>query len=250
MSKIAICDDDKNFISLLKKRIVKADVLDVESMRFYEFCSGEELSLCENVDFDVVFMDMQMGKMDGYETAMELRKHNDKFILVFCSGIVMPVPQFFKANVFRYLDKNALEKECGEELDAILKEMELRNENPFLMCNINSGKEQIRVYPEDILYIAIRYKGCQVYTDKRTSQLSEEDVLRIGMNIKEVEQIFNESCGFVRIHNSYIVNMAYIKEVAETYIKLLDDTQLNVARSKMKKFRQIFTGYMASKYEG
>lgn len=250
MYKIAICDDDKNFISVLKKRIAETNAVDTGCIQFYEFYSGEELALYGNPDFDVVFMDMQMGKMNGYETAMELRKNNNKFILVFCSGIVMPIPQFFRANVFRYLDKNISEAECREELDAILKEMELRNVNPFIMCNINAGKEQIRVYPEDVLYITIRYKGCRIYPNKRILKESAEDVLRISMNLKEVERIFDESCGFVRIHNSYIVNMAYIKEVSETYIKLLDDTQLNVARSKMKEFRQKFTGYMASKYEG
>ena len=221
-----------------------------EDIQFYDFFSGEEFYVCEKTDFDLVFMDMQMRGMDGYETAMELRKRNDKCILVFCSGIVMPVPKFFKANVFRYLDKNIAEDEYGEELTAILKEMELRNEKPFIMCNINTGREQIRVYPEDVLYIAIRYKGCQIFPAKRIVNDPAKEILRTSMNLKEVERIFDVSCGFVRIHNSYIVNMAYIREVSEKFIRLLDGTQLNVARSKMKEFRQVFAGYMASKYEG
>ena len=40
MYKIAICDDDKNFISLLKKRIAKANIVDAGCIRFYEFYSG------------------------------------------------------------------------------------------------------------------------------------------------------------------------------------------------------------------
>jgi len=250
MYKIAICDDDKNYMAFLKKQIAVADVVDTENIQFYDFLSGEEFSVCEKIDFDLVFMDMQLGEMDGYETAMEMRKRNDKCILVFCSGIIMPSPKFFKANVFRYLDKNSTAEEYREEMAAILKEMELRNENPFLMCNINSGKEQLRVCPEDVQYITIRYKGCQVFPKQGFLKEPKKDILRMSMNLKEVERIFDESFGFVRIHNSYIVNMAYIREVSETYIKLLDGTQLNVARSRMKKFRQAFTGYMASKYEG
>ena len=162
----------------------------------------------------------------------------------------MPVPKFFKANVFRYLDKNDSEEEILEELTEILKEMKTRNNRPFLMCKYRLGKEQLRIYPEDVHFIAIHHTGCQVFLCKRMKDACQEDILRTTLKINSVEEIFSEACGFVRIHNSYIVNMAYIKEISPTNVRLSDDTILSIARSKMKHFQQAFAKYMASKYEG
>jgi len=250
MYKIAICDDDKKYIDKLKRLIIETHAADTNLLQFYEFQSGEQLLFYPNLDFDVIFMDMQMGKMDGYETAMELRKQDDNFLLVFCSGVVMPLPKFFKAKAFRYLDKNDSDEEMRKELTAILVEVAERNVSPFIMCKHNLGNEQIRVYAENILYIAIRHLDSQIFPYGKIKETYQNAILRSPLSLNSVANIFDESCGFVRIHNSYIVNMAYIRDISPTAVRLIDNTELSIARSKLKNFQQVFAKFMASKYEG
>ena len=250
MYKIAICEDDKNYIEVLKKYILKTNVVDVNLLQFYEFSCGEHLFFHSDMDFDLIIMDIQMGEMDGYKTAMELRKIDNNFLLVFCSGVIMPVPKFFKANAFRYLDKHDSEEDMLREMTAIIKQMVDRKDSPFLMCKYSSGKDQIRIYPESVLYIAIRGGGCRAYAYGKLKQMYPTDTLRIKMDINSVAEIFTEKWGFVRLHNSYIVNMAYIVKMSATEVELVDGTRLSVARSKYKHFQQAFAQMAASKYEG
>ena len=84
MYRIAICEDDKNYIVFLKKIILATNVIEPETILFYDFHSGEELFLHSELDFDLVILDMQMDKMDGYETAMQLRKIDQKFFVNNC----------------------------------------------------------------------------------------------------------------------------------------------------------------------
>ena len=198
----------------------------------------------------MIIMDIQVGKTDGYETAMELRKRDNNFLLVFCSGVVMPTPKFFKANAFRYLDKTDSDEALIEEMTAIMKELAVRKERPFIMCKYGQGKDQVRVYPESVLYVAIRYSGCQIFTYGKLKEMYPTEILRINMNLNSVEEIFDESHGFVRIHKSFLVNMAYIMKTSAESIELIDGTVLNVARSRIKTFQQKFVKYAASKYEG
>lgn len=43
---------------------------------------------------------------------------------------------------------------------------------------------------------------------------------------------------FIRIHKSYLVNLAFIKEINGEYIKLDDGEMLKIGRTKMKKTRE------------
>ena len=89
-----------------------------------------------------------------------MRKIDQKFLLVFCSGVVKPTSSSFKANPFRYLLKSYPTSELISEMTEIINEMKIRKNSPYIMCKCGSGKEQIRVYPESILYIAIRHNFC------------------------------------------------------------------------------------------
>lgn len=250
MYKIAICEDDINYAVVLKKLIVETNIIDSHLLQFHEFISGEQLIFDQQLDFDMVIMDMQMESIDGYETAMKLRETDESFLLVFCSGVIKPVPKYFKANAFRYLDKNDSHDVMLSEMADIMKELVARKNKPFILCKYGLGKDRFRVYPDSVLYIAIRHAGCQVYAYGKLKEKYPTEVLRSTMKLNTVAELFDEEQGFARIHNSYIVNMAYILKASSESVELIDGTKLSVARSKIRYFQQTFAKFAASKYEG
>lgn len=66
-------------------------------------------------------------------------------------------------------------------------------------------------------------------------------ILHIG-TMKKVEAKLQEHY-FVRIHNSYIVNMRYISEVRSQGIILENQLELPIARGKKEKFRKKYLDF-------
>lgn len=250
MYKIAICEDDKEYIDVLKNLILSTNVVDSKMLHFSDFISGEQLIYEQKIDFDLIIMDIQLAQMDGYETAMSLRKIDSKFLLVFCSGVYMPVPKFFKANAFRYLDKSDSQVAMRNEMIAIMQEMVARKEQPYIMCKLGRGKDQIRVYAEDILFIGKRSGGSAIFPYGRLAKEYQLETLRSSINLNELEKKFDEAHNFIRLHNSYIVNMTYIMKVTKESVELAGGKILTISRSKSKNFSEKFAKYVSSKYEG
>lgn len=75
MYKIAICDDDKDYIKELKDIILESNEKRL-AIEFYDFDCGEKLLHSKVDDMDVIFLDIQMGGMNGNETAVRLNKRD------------------------------------------------------------------------------------------------------------------------------------------------------------------------------
>lgn len=249
MYKIAICEDDKNYIAFLKKMIFKIEGMDESTVSFYDFYSGEEFLFCASLDFDLVILDIQMGDLSGYETARKLREIDRNMLLVFCTGKVEPAAEHFRVTPYRYLLKRYTDEEMLKEMEEIVRKMKEQKSYPYIMCKYSLGRERIRVYPESVLYIAIRYGNSEVFACGKLKEHFPNEILRTGMSLNAVYEVFNESCGFIRVHNSYIVNMAYIVETGAQSVKLTDGTTLTIARSRSREFQRAFAGFMASKYK-
>lgn len=250
MYKIAICEDDKNYIAFLKRILLQIEGINESTTLFYEFLSGEELLFHTSLDFDLVILDIQMGNLNGYETARKLREVDRNMLLVFCTGKVEPTAEHFKVTPYRYLLKKYTDDEMLAEMNEIVDKMREQKNYPYIMCKYSTGKDQIRVYPESILYIAIRYETSEIFACGKLKEQFPNETLRTGMNLNDVYAIFNEGCGFVRAHNSYIINMAYIMEANAQSVKLTDGTTLTIARSRSREFQKAFAGFMAAKYKG
>lgn len=126
MYHVAICDDDKVFISYIRKILIQAKGTNQYQFSIYEFYSGEELvnGLDTNMHLDLLILDMELGGIDGDETARRFRKKFKDAVLVFCSGVRAPTVKSFKVTPYRYLMKSYSDRQFVCEMKEILTEVE------------------------------------------------------------------------------------------------------------------------------
>ena len=242
---IAICDDSHGDIEFLKEQI-KYVSRDSDRIVFYEFSDGREL-LEDYKSYDMIFLDIQMeGKMDGRQTAEQIRKMDSDALLSFYTAYDFPASDIVKVRPFSYLVKDRNPEKIREELETLMEEARRRQKDidvPILFhgnsCVIPS---------REILYIDIFDKGCGIYLTEKgvdrvcriQSTLGQDiqgNMVKSSKRLGEYYELLKEE-GFAYAKKSYIVNLYHLIFNSKEYITIRGDTILNVARSKQKEFQE------------
>ena len=246
MYHIVICDDDKSYISYLKRLIIECGV-EAEEIMFYEYTSGEELieSLEETKKVDLLIQDMQMKEYDGNRTAKLFRKEHPSSVIVFCSGVCQPTVESFETTPFRYLLKEYSKERMIKELVPVINEMKSKQTEPVVIGTYRY--DDVKLRPDDILYISIVRNGSEIHTVPEQADVGKGRPLT---SRKKIDELYEElkDYGFEYAHNSYIVNLNHIKRKNTKELELKDGTVLTIARSKEKQLRQAFAKYKSHKY--
>jgi two-component system, LytTR family, response regulator LytT len=187
---------------------------------------------------DVVFLDVEMPKMNGMEAAKSLMALKKAPLIVFATAY----PQF-AAEAFRYEAVDYLLKPYDENQ---LSESILRIEKHFLQpsgqeAGKPSGKlavegdgEIFYLEPKDILYISREEKFSKIVTEAKEYETKTP--------LKELESRLLPY-SFFRIHKSYLVNLEYVTRLTPWFngayqleIKGRDE-MLSVSRNYVKALR-------------
>ncbi len=89
-----------------------------------------------------------------------------------------------------------------------------------------SGKS-IYIQPKEILYCKADGNYTEIFLNNNKKEM-------LSKKIKNVEMLINNN-SFYRVHNSYLVNIKYVKELVKTgasYLVLEDQTKIPISRSK------------------
>lgn len=171
MYRIAICDDDIAYTEYLEKKI-KEVLGKSERSSICKYYSGEEFIGDLELEFDLVFLDMQMGEIDGITAAIKFRKRNQDAVLVFCTGIQLPQPEFFDVQPFRYLMKNYTENKMDEELKNIINKMIENKKEVYIVVRNDGRMDKIAI--DNITYISNIKRGCCIHMfSKKDNQCYE-----------------------------------------------------------------------------
>ncbi len=241
MFKVAICDDDKLYRKTVKKMVNKYSG-NAGNIIFYEYSSGEELLKDVHQMHNLLFLDIQMPKTDGNETAKAFRNINKEAVLVFCTNYQNPTTESFKVYPYRYIMKDINDRMLAEEMSDIMHEMIIHTKMQYL--DITEDGNIYRVPINQILYISVVKRGSIIHQYSETA----DKEINCRESVKEIYNRLSEM-GFEYAHNSYIVNLANIIHVRKNILTLKDNTELNISRSKQKDFDNSFSAFLRLRYK-
>lgn len=233
---IAICDDSYEYINTVEGYF---DLMQKDAPVYDVYHSGEEILKAYNskkINYDAIFLDMEMSGISGIKTGNLIRKMDKHVIIVFVTQHTQYIRECFECLPFRFLVKPMSFDELKKTLHDI--EEKLSEEKSTLIFSEN--RERIRLYCEDIIFFESQSHQLFIYTKER--------IYRIHKSLGELCRIVNEE-KICRVHNSYAVNMAYVKEIKDNEITLYDSNEkIPMGRKYKKEFGERFINYKERKY--
>lgn len=192
---IAICDDDIKFRNELEHHL--RTYFDERSitLNVIQFSCGEEL-LESTLLFDLVFLDVEMGEMNGIKTGEDLKRKNPHCITFVITSYNRYLDDAFKIKAFRFLQKPL---DVHRLYNALTDAAELFKNDLIVFYDLNS-KQNIRLYTNDIIYLEIEDRKTKIITVHGTYLSNDKmSYWRNRLN----------SISFVTPHSSYIANLDY-----------------------------------------
>ena len=200
MLRIGICDDSADARIALRSALERALDRRRGAGTFFEFSSGEGLLrwLKNHAgELDMVFLDIEMGELDGMETARRLREADENLLLAFVSGYTDYVFDGYSVGALGYLMKPPKPDQLDSVLDRAA-EARLREGDMVFLCR--SGETLYRIPKKSILYFA---------SDRRqVSCVSTARTYTFYGKLEEVERTIGD--GFVRVHQRYLVRVGAV----------------------------------------
>lgn len=234
MFRIAICDDEMLFTEQLKE-MISAYMMDKGFVfKIDTYSSGEELIELgiEIVQYTVVFLDINMEKINGIMAAETIRKMSRELFIVFVTAFVDYSLEGYRLDVVRYLLKGnaSFKNTVNECMDAIMDKMNYSvTKKEF---DFKEGKREVSL--ERILYIESNLHKLEFHV--------MEDTLKV-YTMYETLNILEDKLSeynFIRIHQSYLVNIKHIKNVARYKVILSNGVELSIPKVRYMDVKKKF----------
>lgn len=232
--RIAVCDDNVVMLNFLCDEINKEFRKNGVDFALDRFENGADfLSVYETAPFDIVFLDIDMPTINGFEIAERINKDNSSFI-VFVTSHDELVYSSFKFQPFRFIRKNHIAAELPETVKALAEKINERTAARHFEVRTSSGNVFLDL--NDVEYI-------EIYGHWLKITIKDADAIECYGSLSDFEKRLAPH-NFVRTHKSYLVNCKYIYSIEQRQVVLDDKTAIPLSKYKIESVRSKLRNYL------
>jgi two-component system LytT family response regulator len=230
MYRAIIIDDEPMGVNTLKVLIEKY----TPNVRIVATATDPEngIKLIEDYRPDIVFLDISMPKMNGFEL---LEKLNYKgFKLVFTTAHEEYAVKAIKNKAYDYLLKPIDVDELKQCINNITKESEGKEPakaNTFRTIELSVKDGIIFIKPDDIIRLEAAGSYTQFYLANNVKHMASK-------NLKDYEALL-DPLRFYRCHLSHVINLQHVVKLVSTdglFAKMTDDSLVEIAKKNKQAF--------------
>lgn len=225
---VGLCDDEEYVCDSVYKILKKYGNEHQIEIEFIYYNSAK-LLLEKRDMLDVLFLDIEMPKMDGIKAGMKLRDWNIDYKIIMLTVREDRFRDAFKIGAFRFVPKPINEVEFCLAINDVIDAMSINRSVIAYRDNV-----AFEISQKDILYIEANYSSSLIYT--RDCEYRSEQSLKAWSNLLDKRFFFQS-------HRSYIVNMSKIENVQGNTIYLVTGDRILVSRRLRTSFLKAYMMY-------
>lgn len=240
MFRIAICDDEKIVCSYIEKVVINYLNRIGQTVETVVFYSGESLChfLSRNEEVDVVFLDIELGGIDGVSVGKKIREtlNNNTVQIVYISAKEAYAMELFKIRPFDFLIKPIKQ----DEIEQVIKKIvDLVGQLKQYFIYRKKGKMH-KIAFKDILYFESNNRKINIITNNKIETFygKLDDIARQVVDLK-----------FLHIHKSYLVNYLYAVEIQYHKMMMANLKTLPISQSRRKEVRGFLLLFEKEKFD-
>lgn len=247
MVRCLLVDDEKNARENLENLLA---LYCPELTVIEKAASGMEgIQKIREIKPDAIFLDVQMSDIDGFTLLARLEE--PKPMVVFVTAFEKYALRAIKASAIDYILKPVSIKELQQAAQKLQQLFILKSNNPafdqgyndalkmMLQNSGEDGPERMALpdhsgYRFENMRDIVRLESDSNYT---TIFLKSGEKVLVSKPMKHFEDFLDEKM-FIRIHNSHIVNIHFLKSYVrdESAAELMDGSKLQIAKRRLPLF--------------
>ncbi len=227
---IGICDDEKIHRQHIRKLCEQFFAEYHHAYQLVEFRSGEEVLDYQDERLHLLFLDVEMGEVDGLDVLRRLEDTDLFWRVVFVTSHEEVVWESFGIKTLGFAKKPVTYQQIEKWLQTTIRE----NKEKIVLEYI-SGAEKGYIALEDVLYLTA--EGNYTYLYPRHAKIL------INENLKYWQR-YTEYMPIVRIHKSHLVNMLQVRKWEANKVILNSGEELTIGRQYAKEAKEAYLAFV------
>lgn len=235
MIKIAICDDSKDFLEILKYKVNQCieNTFEMEC----NICCFDNLNkfqdYVENNKIDIVFLDIMMNDVNAMNWSIE-HFQNKYTQIIFMTSYPQCAYNISESNCCYYLVKSKMnDNNLAKALQRALRKAAKKEPN---LTIVKLGNKNYTIDYNDILYL-------ETFNNNVTLHLKDKSDITIYTTLKEYAE--NLPPNFLRCHKCYMINMNYVSGYQPHRFTLKTGESIPIPPKKYKAITKLYSSYLS-----
>lgn len=236
MIRIAVVEDDIAAAQRLcgyLERYAAEENLELQSICYPD---GQEFCNAYNGQMDVLFLDVQMPRLDGFAAARAVRRIDPCVPIVFLTNAAQYAIHGYEVDAVDYIVKPLQYEVFRMKFGKVLRLLATRQGKSILVSR--RGEAQ-KILTNRIWYI-------EIFDHQLNYHTTDGVFTQTGAtSLRKLEEELAGS-GFARCHNCYLVNLQYVDKLEDARV-LVCGRELPISRTRKKAFTQALMDYYRGK---
>lgn len=229
--RVSVVEDDEQAANLIEKYLNKYGADHRTDVKITHYCNAEMFLENYRSDFDMVFMDVELGGMNGIVAAKRLRKFDQTVLLMFVTNMPQYAVKGYEVNAIDYVIKPINYNSFSVKLDKAFGLLAKRNGCP-IKIRVDDGVKIVQ--SSEVSYIEVMDHDVIFHTT--------EGVIVAYGNLSEREKQLSKH-NFARCSACVLVNLKYVNGLYGDEVSVGKD-RLRISRSRKKEFMKSLNEYL------